>query len=234
MHKRIIYNRFNQDHFHTHMKVLKLVLPNSTVLEIGSSTGYFTRELLKKGCQVVCVEANKDAVREAGKHLQNKIIEGKVEDIKKYLTKKEKFDYIILADVLEHLADPSKCLTNLLGYLKPEGRLVISLPNIANFSIRFNLLFWGKFNYQEYGILDKTHLHFFTNKTARDLFRKKGLIVDCFDVTAGFAVSPLYAKTLGRITFRIKPLRYIEDYLTRLFPGFFALEFIYVLKKSDD
>lgn len=82
-----------------------------------------------------------------------------------------KFDTIIFADVLEHVVHPDKVLLFMKNYLKQDGNIILSLPNIANWQVRFNLLF-GKFNYTDTGIMDNTHLHFYTFKTAKDLLKK--------------------------------------------------------------
>lgn len=88
-----------------------------------------------------------------------------------------KFDTIIFADVLEHVLYPEKVLKYFIdNYLKNSGEVIISLPNIANWQIRFSLLF-GRFNYTEMGILDKTHLHIYTFKSASQLIERAGLKV---------------------------------------------------------
>lgn len=210
------------------MKLLKRVSSGSQVLEIGSATGYFTKELLKKRCFVTAIEKDKKAASLAQKNKAARIINDDVLSLKKYLSR-EKFDFILLADVLEHLEDPLSVLMIAKKYLKNDGRLLISIPNTANFTILFNLLF-GKFEYQDYGIMDRTHLRFFTKKTAEKLLDNAGLKIMFFDVVAGLEASNFYKKTIGRITFRLLPLRYLEYFLARLFPDFFALEFIYETK----
>jgi len=88
-----------------------------------------------------------------------------------------KFDVIIFADILEHLIYPEQVLRYFVSnYLKKTGKVILSLPNIANFSIRISLLF-GKFNYTESGILDKTHLHLYTLKSAKRLIESCSLSI---------------------------------------------------------
>jgi 2-polyprenyl-3-methyl-5-hydroxy-6-metoxy-1,4-benzoquinol methylase len=86
-----------------------------------------------------------------------------------------KFDVILFADVLEHLADPLQVLRFYLGFLKPNGRIVVSLPNIACWDRRLALLF-GHFDYSDSGIMDRTHLRFFTFRTARALLAEAGIV----------------------------------------------------------
>ena len=88
----------------------------------------------------------------------------------------EKFDYIICADVLEHLKNPWQAMRNLARFLKREGKMVISLPNIGHISIISGLL-QGDWNYREAGLLDRTHLRFFTKKTAVEMLKYAALDV---------------------------------------------------------
>lgn len=228
--KNKVYDRFNPDPYHTHMKVLQRVVSGSSVLEIGCASGYFSQKLQEKNCKVIAIEKNKQSSVTCQKETKVKVLNIDVLEIEKYL-KKNKFDYIILADVLEHLEDPYLALIILKKYLKKEGKMIISVPNIANFTIRLNLL-WGNFNYQKWGIMDKTHLHFFTNKTARKLFSQVKLKVIGFDLVAGFETCSFYRRTIGYLTFRFSFLRRFEYLLTKMFPYLLALEFIYELKKK--
>ncbi|MFO0826425.1 MAG: methyltransferase domain-containing protein, partial [Gemmataceae bacterium] len=85
----------------------------------------------------------------------------------------KKFDLILLQDVLEHLRSPDQMLQDCKRYCKPSGRVIVSVPNVANITVRLGLLF-GSFDYRPRGILDRTHLRFFTRKTARQLLESAG------------------------------------------------------------
>ena len=87
-----------------------------------------------------------------------------------------KFDFILLADVLEHLPDPLTVLRFYVRFLAPGGRVVISLPNIACWDRRLALML-GRFDYADAGIMDRTHLRFFTFRTARILLQEAGMTV---------------------------------------------------------
>ncbi len=87
------------------------------------------------------------------------------------------FDAIVAADVLEHLKDPWRVLAELSDKLRPGGVLVASLPNIANLGVLAALVS-GRFDYQDAGILDRTHLRFFTKATAGEMLRSAGLEVE--------------------------------------------------------
>ncbi len=83
------------------------------------------------------------------------------------------FDWIMAADVLEHSAEPQAALRFYRRFLKPDGRLIVSLPNVAVWDNRFRLLF-GRFDYRDSGVMDRTHLRFFTFRTARELIIEAG------------------------------------------------------------
>ncbi|MBI2029101.1 class I SAM-dependent methyltransferase [Candidatus Gottesmanbacteria bacterium] len=231
MSNKYPYTNFNNDPYHTHQKLLEKVRHGSKVLEIGCATGYFTSELLRKGCIVTPVEINKDYARIAQEQTGIKVISADVLKIDKYINVRNKYDYILLADVLEHTSDPFLALTKLANYLGKQGKFIISIPNIANFSIRLMLLF-GHFDYQDWGIMDRTHKYFFTHASAKKLFDMAQLSVSDFDVVSGFETSKLYKKTIGPIIFRINILRNLEYLIAKSFPNLYALEFIYELSKK--
>jgi 2-polyprenyl-3-methyl-5-hydroxy-6-metoxy-1,4-benzoquinol methylase len=83
------------------------------------------------------------------------------------------FDWIMAADALEHLADPRTTLRFYRRFLKPDGRLIVSLPNVAVWDNRLRFLF-GRFDYRDSGVMDRTHLRFFTFRTARELVIEAG------------------------------------------------------------
>jgi len=105
------------------------------------------------------------------------IIYGDIEN--KILPFKKASLYIILClDVLEHLNNPWAVLKKLRSYLKKDGIIICSIPNVRNYKVLFPLLFLDNWNYSENGILDKTHLRFFTKKTSIKLIEKSGFKVD--------------------------------------------------------
>lgn len=99
-------------------------------------------------------------------------------DIEKYLPKEynEKFDYIIMGDVLEHLRDPWSAIANIKLMLKKNGKLIISIPNVLHISI-FEQMFSGEWEYEDAGIMDRTHLRFFTAKSIRKLIEDNGMSI---------------------------------------------------------
>jgi SAM-dependent methyltransferase/glycosyltransferase involved in cell wall biosynthesis len=150
-----------------------MVGKNKKVLEIGPASGYVTRALRRWGCNVTCIEIDGKAASIARKY-SHRMIRGDVEtlDLRKTLGK-EKYDVVLLGDVLEHLKDPGSVLRRLQRYLKPAGYVVATLPNIAHGSVRL-LLLDGILDTKRTGILDSTHLHFYTRKTILQLFGNSG------------------------------------------------------------
>lgn len=158
--------------------VFEEIVRQSRVLDLGCWTGRLGEKLKKeKGCFVTGVDIDKSALKIAGKRLDF-VCQADL-DFPEILRKKikEKFDYVVLTDVLEHLKNPERLLEKLKFFLNANGLLIVSIPNIANWSIRLSLLF-GKFNYEETGILDKTHLRFFTRETAIKLIEESGYTIE--------------------------------------------------------
>jgi SAM-dependent methyltransferase len=132
-------------------------------------------------------------------------------------------DVIVLADILEHTRYPEICLRNILDtYLHSGGRLIVSVPNIANIFIRWSLL-WGRFDYTERGILDRTHFRFFTRSTIVKLLQSIGLEVNQMAATPIPLplVHPIFEE--GRF---LGFLHQINALIARLFPTLFGYQTI--------
>ncbi len=158
----------------THRHVVSWVTPQSRVLELGCASGYLGKILIEtKGCRVTGVELDRDAAREARENGLD-VIEGSLEDAQFRQTIRDRFDFVLATDVLEHLRDPAAVLENFKQWLAPHGRAIIAVPNVATWQIRSQLFFRGDFEYQETGILDRTHVHFFTWYTLRKLVSEQG------------------------------------------------------------
>ena len=145
---------------------------NSIVLEFGPANGRMTKYLKEKlNCKVYCVEIDADSANDASEYAE-KMFVGSIENYKwKQEFKTMKFDYIIFADVLEHLYHPEKALKSVREFLKKDGSILISIPNIAHNAIILGLL-KNEFNYSSRGLLDDTHIRFFTKKTFDKLIER--------------------------------------------------------------
>ncbi|MBU3938355.1 glycoside hydrolase family 99-like domain-containing protein [bacterium] len=155
--------------------IIGRIKTGSKILEFGPSHGRLTRFLKEyMQCNVCCVELDEEAAQEAAQYAQKMI----VGDIESLLWEEElqgeSFDYIIFADVLEHLRNPQKILINVQHYLNEEGSILISIPNIAHASILIDLL-QDKFIYRNVGLLDNTHIRLFTKTTLDTMIKDSGL-----------------------------------------------------------
>ncbi len=160
----------------TATKVLRLIGENKRVLELGSAVGSMTR-LMKEnnGCTVVAMELDPAMARMAEPYCERMVV-GNVESMDLDAAfGEDRFDVIVAADILEHLYDPWACLRKIRKFLRPEGYLVISVPNVAHNALLAQLLS-GRFPYQEKGLLDRTHLRFFTRLNLQDMLLSSGYL----------------------------------------------------------
>ena len=160
-----------------HSFALELVGRNKRVLELGTAAGHFTRALAAGGCRVVGIELDPEAAVAVGSVAERMVV-GDLTDpaVVASALDDEWFDVVVGGDVLEHLPDPLSVLRACRGALKPGGYVVLSLPNIAHADVKLQLLA-GQFRYRDMGLLDRTHLHFFTLDSIHELLRDAGLLL---------------------------------------------------------
>lgn len=178
-------NKYDYDDIHfdfdisrkndSHIAIIRQVKPNSEVLDIGCASGLMGTLLKQyRDCTVDGIEYDKEAIEIAKKkkvyrELFNfSIVEEENKEYIAFMNLNKKYDYIIFGDVLEHLVNPWDALKNVHGLLKENGSIIISLPNIGNLDI-IRALINGEFNYQNLGIMDTTHLRFFTANSFVDM-----------------------------------------------------------------
>jgi 2-polyprenyl-3-methyl-5-hydroxy-6-metoxy-1,4-benzoquinol methylase len=184
------------------MKLLELVGPAKRVLDVGCSTGYLAERLQQRGATVVGLDMDEQSA-ELARRFCTDVLVGDIETMELPF-EPAAFDAILCGDLIEHLRDPQALLFRLRPLLRPDGRLVLSTPNIANWAMRLGLLF-GRFRYTEWGILDKTHTHFFTQKTLRECLEAAGYKVEILDYTVPVPV--LSTPRVEAIAHRIGRLR---------------------------
>lgn len=154
-------------------KVMSYVDPGTTLLDIGCSSGNFGAELIsRKHCVVDGVELDASDVKLARKKLR-KVTSFNIENGVPADMNGIKYDYVYYGDVIEHLVNPIVALQNTKQLLKPEGKLLFSIPNMSHISVRLAVI-EGKFGYGETGLLDKTHLHFYDFKEIERVFDDAG------------------------------------------------------------
>lgn len=168
---RIYTNEINS----TKEGVLQFLRPNSRVLEFGPATGYATKymqqELL---CSVVAIELIPEMAKQVESYAE-KVIVANIDEDSWEDSLEGNFDFIIFSDVLEHLRYPQRALERCAPFLKSDGCILTSVPNIGHNSIILNLR-KGLFVYTNYGLLDDTHIHFFTRKSLFDMFHQINLV----------------------------------------------------------
>jgi hypothetical protein len=121
------------------------------------------------------------------------------------------YDLVLCLDILEHLVNPEIVLARIVENLPDGATVIISLPNVAHLSVSVPLLLLGRFDYADEGILDRTHLHFYTQKSALALARNAGLTPSSGVVTGlshPVAVA-LNLLTLGFFRNSLLPVQYV-------------------------
>ena len=146
------------------------------ILEIGCACGATLREIGGRNptARLYGVELNERAAAIAAPFVQ--ILTMNVEELDP-ADIAERFDYIIMGDVIEHLLDPWAAIRNIRELLVPGGAIIASIPNVAHISNLHNIL-CGRWTYEDAGLLDRTHFRFFTKYEIIKLFEGAGLAVD--------------------------------------------------------
>lgn len=172
------------DENNSHAVMLRMVGFNKRVLEAGCASGHVSEQLHAQGCRIVGVEIDPGVVEPALPWLERVIIGDFEGDSVWPQLEGEFFDAVLFGDVLEHLKDPLATLRESVAHLAPAGVVVISIPNIAHADVKLALLN-GTFPYSESGLLDRTHVSFFTKESLLQLVKEAGLaVVELARVTA--------------------------------------------------
>lgn len=167
---------------------------NHRILEVGCGAGNTLLKLkeIHKAQEIYGLEMN-EGIAQAHIKDVDRVIVGDVEKIDPPFPD-EFFDYIIFGDVLEHLIEPKKILKKYAKYLKMDGMIVASIPNIKNYTVLFDLIVRDKFEYRDSGILDRTHLRFFTRKEIINMFRRANLDISVIRSNLSFPLNIVDAK----------------------------------------
>lgn len=198
------------------------------VLDIGCGEGFFAQVLAAGNNRVTGIDIleNPKCMESFTEYLYSDLDSG-LNNCKKALDGKT-FDRILFQDILEHVRNPVQLLIDCHDLLKPNGLVLVSVPNVANITVRLSLLF-GWFNYAERGILDKTHVRFFTRKTAGNMLTEAGYKIETTKMTIipielALAASP--SSLLMRAANRLMAL------LTSFFPGLFGYQILFVARSQ--
>ena len=192
-----------------------------SVLDVGFGAGHLARRIRPYCRYLAGIELDEAAALEGAAFFDDPLVDDLLHGLAGPW--REPFDVVVVGDVLEHLPEPDRALALLRPLLAPGGLLLVSLPNVANVTVRLSLL-GGRFDYASRGILDRTHLRFFTRRTGRELLSRCGFAVARETPTA--MPVELAFPALGR-----PPLAGLVRALARLlagaWPGMFAYQFVY-------
>ena len=202
---------YNPHPHRAHEKLLRLLEGADVVLDAGCSSGYLAERLQARGARVFGLELDERAATQARRFCEA-VHTGDVETMELPFAPAS-FDAVVCGDLIEHLRDPQGFLERVRPLLRPDGRLVLSTPNVANWAIRLGLLF-GRFRYTPRGILDRTHSHLFTRKTLTECLEAAGYHVTVSDFTV--PVPMLSAPAIEALAHAIGRLR----------PSLFAYQFV--------
>jgi 2-polyprenyl-3-methyl-5-hydroxy-6-metoxy-1,4-benzoquinol methylase len=149
------------------------------LLDVGAADGVLARRLSERDWRVTAIEADPALAEAAAPHCEAVIRA----DLNAGLPELAgPFSVIVYGDVLEHLVDPLAVMRGLDRALAPGGSIVLSIPNVAHLWVRLSLLA-GRFEYRDRGLLDRTHLRFFTERSLRELLREAHVSVERWTVT---------------------------------------------------
>lgn len=212
---------FNSEAYNVHRMTLDIIVPNSKVLDLGCAGGYLAKELKKKRCQVWGVDKDKESLKKVKEHCRQSLFLD-LENIKNTTDiPNNYFDHILILDTVEHLRNSQVVLSNLKRFLKKSGKIIISLPNIAILKMRLSLLF-GRFEYEDTGILDKSHLMFFTRESIKKLAERSSLITEAVYHNADLGILPIIGRALKKLP------RKAQCLTTKIRPALLAAQFIFI------
>ena len=207
------------------MRLIRRWVPRGgTLMDLGAAGGELGSALRDHFDRTIGFEFNVDCVGQLGGHFDQVVIT----DLETVRALPSNVDAIVLADVLEHLRNPAAALQLVRRALRDDGHVFISVPNIANITVRLGLLF-GIFEYRDRGILDSTHLRFYTKSTIRREVENAGfriLEMGGSSVPIRLIIGSWTPEPLLRIGERLL------TWLTRVWRGLFAYQIILVAKKK--
>lgn len=202
--------------------VCSLVPFEARVLDIGCGTGSVSEHVVHtRRASLVGIEPDQARAKRARERGLTVHAAFPTEEL---LDTLGKFDVVLLADVLEHLADPFSLVTLARRALDAGGRVIASVPNVAHWSVRYDLA-RGRFEYRDSGIMDATHLRWFTEAGARLLFERAGFTVESIQPTAGYELQVYWERWPWR-RFSMSARRRLVRGALRRWPRLFACQWV--------
>lgn len=197
-----------------------------SVLDVGFGAGQLARRIRPYCRYLAGIELDPDAAREGAAYFDDPVLEDVVRGLSGPW--REPFDVVVAADILEHLPEPGQALELFRPLLRAGGTLLVSLPNVANVTVRLALLA-GRFPRTDRGILDRTHLRFFTRESGRELLAEHGFRIVRETPTA--MPVELALPWLGRPPLA-PPVRAAATLLARAWPGMFGYQFVFEARSA--
>lgn len=215
---RDVHYTLKHSPYGSHMQVLDAIQPGSRVLDLGCSQGLLAKSLRAKNVRIVGVDIGPaDRVSRDLDAYHRRDLEEPLE-----IPEERVFDYVVLSDVIEHVKEREQLLRSARRYLKPNGRLLISTPNIAIWFYRLSLAA-GRFEYGPRGVLDETHVHLYTRSTFRREVERGGFRILRERVTS-LPFEVVFEST-GQSRF-VAALSYFYYLCARIYPKMFAYQFL--------
>jgi len=189
----------NKEYFSGYRDEMLEFIPETCnrILEVGCGEGKFAyrvKELTK--CEAWGIDTHEESAHAASKILDKVLVGDFDSNIHQLPT--NAFDVVILNDVLEHMVSPFDFLEKIKNHLSPAGCLVISIPNVRFFRTYFKLVFKGDWEYESHGVLDITHLRFFTGKSIRNTLERHGYdILQYKPINKSKSIRPLLLNILS-------------------------------------
>lgn len=221
----VVHYRVHRDPRSSHQQISKLVreLRLSPVLDVGAAQGMLGHALQDSGLTIDAIEANPQWA-EMAKPFYRNVWASYVEQAP---LEPGAYKLIVCGDVIEHTPDPASVLRKLVEAASDDAKFIISVPNVAHLAIR-TMLFFGRFPKMERGILDKTHLQFFTRDTFLDLLKSVGLRpvkVSC----TGVPLDELWKSGEGKLLYKL--MMKIQHAALTIAPRLFGFQWVVLAEK---
>ena len=218
---------YKSDRLSSHGQIVRYLSGRSSgeVLDLGCSDGLLSMQMKSLGYTVtgVDLEEHPQVFGRVDKFVQANLDAGLPEGLPASL------DVVVCADVLEHVRQPELLLAELSPRLAPGGAVIASIPNFGHWYPRIRTVF-GRFDYDNRGILDRTHVRFFTRRSFERMAKQAGYTVHRVGAT-GLPFDVADRGGSGKVSNKLKPIRAIDRALVKVRPQLFAYQFLYELKR---
>lgn len=223
----MLHYRLHRDPKSSHQQIAKLLhrIGRAPILDVGAAQGILGQLLQASGLAIDAVEPHPYWAEHAAPFYRH-VFASTIEDAQ---LAPDTYPIVVCADVLEHTVDPQAVIQQLCRVATPDALFVISLPNVAHWGVRLLLLF-GQFPQTERGVLDRTHLHFFTHRTARQMLEQAGLKVVRIRATAA-PLDEVWPQGEGSLPFRL--LQRLQHLLILVAPTLFGWQWVLVARQED-